>query len=133
MTSTWQGFMQENQQELGGRSIGEALAKLVRERWPTNTSKHVARTWGLDPTTAANVVRGSASERTVTKAIKSEGWALLAPLGEALTGKTYEQHLDGMVREIEDARQRQEARRDRLQALQRRAVALGALDGWEGD
>ena len=127
MALTWESFVQNNKREIVNRTIGEALAKMVRSRWPANTTKHVAKAWDLDAATAANLVRGSASERTVTKAIKAEGWSLLAPLGEALTGQSYDQFLQERVEELEHAKRRQEARRDRLQALQRRADALGAL------
>jgi hypothetical protein len=87
---TWTGadFVQDDRQ-LFGRTLGETLAKMVRQRWPHSTAKNVARAWGLDPTTAENLIRGHASERTITKALRAEGWELLSALGHALTGQTH--------------------------------------------
>ena len=126
MTATGWNFVPEEPQ-LFGRSLGEALARMVRERWPRDTAKQVAKAWDLDPSTAANVCRGHASERTFTKAIKAEGWGILAPLGEAMTGQTYDQHLQLIIEETERARQRIESRRDQVIDLEARARALGNL------
>lgn len=107
MTEWSAGFVSRDGQELFGRTMGETLAKMVRSRWPHHTAKHVARAWDLDPTTAANLTKGHASERTLTKAIKAEGWDLLAALGHALTGQTHheweEQKLQSIIDEAERA------------------------------
>lgn len=127
MTSIGWEFVPEHQPQLIDRTMGEALARLARKRWPRDTAKQVARAWDLDHCTAENVTRGKASERTITKAIKAEGWALLAPLGEALTGLTFEQHLNTIIEETERARQRLEGRRDRVRHLEARASGLAAM------
>lgn len=89
--------------------MGEALAKLVRKRWPKSTAKSVETAWDLDPSTAANLIKGHASERTLTKAIKVEGWELLEALGHALTGQTHqeweEQRLQRIIEEAERAQE----------------------------
>lgn len=100
--------------------MGEALAKLVRKRWPKSTAKSVESAWDLDPSTAANLIKGHASERTLTKAIKVEGWELLEALGHALTGQTHQEWEEQRLnRIIEEASRAQEGIR-RLRA--RRAI-----------
>lgn len=111
-----------------GRTMGEALARQARLRWPRNTAKTVAREWGIDPSTADNLLRGHASERTITKAIKAEGWPLLAALGAALTGQTYDQHIQFMIEETDRARAKLERRRDQVRALEARAYQAGLVD-----
>ena len=113
-------------------SIGEALAELVRQKYPRDTAKHVARSWGIDPATAANVVKGHASERTLTKAIRAEGWGLLAILGAAITGETYEAYeerqLLAIIERANDASTKLvhlRARREALAAQSLDADALG--------
>lgn len=123
-------FVQEKQYELVPRTMGEHLAKFVRTKWPRNTAKAVERAWDIDPQTSANLLRGKASERTISKAIKSEGWPLLRALGEAMTGQSYEQFLESLVHEQERIRERAEARRDHVRALEARAASL--LDAGDG-
>jgi hypothetical protein len=88
MTQWMDGFVPDDGQ-LFRRTMGETLAQMVRRRWPHHTAKQVAKAWDLDPTTAANLTKGHASERTLTKAIRAEGWDLLEAMGEALTGQSY--------------------------------------------
>lgn len=101
-------FVSQDRQEL--TTMGAALARLVRKRWPDATAKRVEAAWDLDRTTANNLIKGHASERTVTKAIKAEGWELLAALGEALTGQTHhEWEEQRLQRIIEEANRAQES------------------------
>lgn len=129
MTSLGWEFVPEDRQ-LIGRTVGELLAQLVRDRWPRNTAKHVARAWNIDTATATNLVRGHASERTITKALRAEGWEILEVLGFALTGLSHDEWLEQkLCKIIEEAERAQEgirslrARRDRLEA---RAAAVVA-------
>lgn len=112
-------------------SIGEALADLARQKYPRDTAKHIARAWGIDASTAANVVRGHASERTLTKAIKAEGWGLLACLGAALTGETYEQfeerQLQQIIERAADASQKLVQLRTRREAMDSQSLDPDAL------
>lgn len=112
-------------------SIGEALADLARQKYPRDTAKHIARAWGIDASTAANVVKGHASERTLTKAIKAEGWGLLACLGAALTGETYEQfeerQLQQIIERAADASQKLVQLRSRREAMASQSLDPDAL------
>lgn len=107
------------------RTIGEAVRRVIRRRWPANAAKHLEREWDLDPKTAKNVVQaGAVSERTLTKAIRAEGWGLLNELGEALTGHTYDQHLELRIEETRRAKERLARRRERIRDLEARASEL---------
>lgn len=123
MAATGMGFVPLDRQ-LFALGVGEALARAVKQRWPHHTAKQLERTWGVDRTTAANIVKGHASERTITKAIQAEGWPLLAVLGEALTGLTYDQHLQSEIEEIERAKQRLETRRERMAEMVARTCEM---------
>lgn len=112
-------------------SLGEALSELVRQRYPRDTAKHLAKAWDIDPATAANVVKGHASERTLSKAIKAEGWALLAHLGAALTGETYHEYEERLLADIieraADASQKLVQLRSRREALASQSLDPDAL------
>lgn len=128
MTQWLETFVTPDGQELFPRTMGEALAKMVRARWPHHTAKQVARAWDLDDTTAKNLTKGHASERTLTKAIRVEGWDLLAQLGHALTGQTHheweEQRLTRIIEEAANAQESIRRLRTRAQLL-----AEASLDG----
>ena len=111
-----------------GKSLGEAVAGLVRRRWPNNAAKQIARAWDLDPKTAKNVVQqGHVSERTLTKAIRAEGWDFIAALGVELTGRTYDQHLAYIIEQEAHAQKDRERHRDNVVRLETRARELGAV------
>jgi hypothetical protein len=113
------------------KTVGDALRGLIRKRYASHAAKRIERDWDLDPKTARNVVtQGHVSERTITKAIRAEGWPLLMALGAELTGETFEQYevrrLNQLIKEAEDARQNilsLAVRREEVEARARRAVA----------
>jgi hypothetical protein len=118
------------ERQLFALGLGEAMAALVRQRYPRDTAKRIARAWDLDPSTASNVVKGHCSERTLTKALRSEGWPLIEALGATLTGETFEQYqerrLTQLIREAADGLEKVRSlavRREEVEARARRAVA----------
>jgi hypothetical protein len=124
MTEWATDFMGRDTDELFPRTLGEEVAAMVRRRWPRDTAKQVAKAWDLDPKTAKNVIEGHASERTLTKALKAEGWGLLETLGHALTGQTYEEwqeervnHLIGVAERAKQNVERLRAHRERLEEI----------------
>lgn len=132
------GHAMANFLPLGGQllatGIGEAVAALVRTKYPRDTAKHLARSWEIDHATAVNVVKGHCSTRTLAKAFQAEGWELITALGASLTGETFEQYeerrLQSIIKQAEHARQnldRIRARRAELDACA--SVALSAVDG----
>lgn len=109
-------------------SLGEALHRVISRRWKTNAAKMIERSWGVDPKTATNFAsEKKLSERTLTKAAKAERWALWHALGEEMFGESYEDYLRGVINDLEQERQRAEARRDRLRDLEGRASRVFAV------
>jgi hypothetical protein len=115
-------------------SIGEALKKVIRDRYANNAAKRIEGDWGLDPKTARNVVTvGHVSERTLTKAVRAEGWDLILALGAELTGETHsqweERRLNHIIQEAERARKNLVSLRQRREAVEARAAdVLDAFD-----
>lgn len=130
MTHSMTGFLPVLGHKLDDGSLGEVLATFIRRRWPTDTAKQTARAWGLDPSTAANVTKGHASERTLKKALQAEGWPLLMALGEAVTGQSYEQFLRGVIDDQRAAIERAEARRNSLRSLEDSAASVLEARSW---
>lgn len=127
MTATEYEFVPLDRQ-LFGLSLGEALAGLARQKYPRDTAKHLARAWQIDPSTAANVLKGHASERTLAKAFRAEGWTLIDAIGKAVTGETFHEYeertLTLKIQEAENARQNLVRIRSRREALEQRAAGL---------
>lgn len=109
------------------QSLGEAVQTVIRRRWRSNAAKMLEQQWDLDPRTAKNVVQtGNVSERTLNKAIRAEGWSLLAELGEALTGQSYEDHLASLIEDTRRAQEHLARRRDHVRDLEARAASVVA-------
>ena len=88
MTMTADGIMTLDGQMLPfSRDLREALAIYARRRWPVNTSGHAAKTWGIPKSTAVNLLKGHASDATVTRIIRAGGWELALPVIGAVIGQ----------------------------------------------
>lgn len=125
MTAIGAGFLPLDAQ-IFDRTLGEAMADIARHRYPRDTAKHIARAWGIDASTATNVVRGHCSERTLTKAFKAEGWPLIAALGAVVTGETYQEHEERKLQTIIEEGVRAH---DQLRSLRARRAALESSAG----
>jgi hypothetical protein len=87
MSLTADAIMTLNGQHLPfSRDLREALAIYARRTWPLNTSIHAAKAWGVSKSTAANVLKGHASDATVTRIIRAGGWELALPVIGAVIG-----------------------------------------------
>ncbi len=107
------------------KSIGDAVRGLVRRRWQTNTAKQIERAWDLDPKTAKNVVsNGHVSERTLTKAVRAEGWAFLDALGHELTGESYADYLHRIIEREANVQRDRERERDSVRRMEAIAADL---------
>lgn len=134
----WQVVGADNRELQLGSTIGDALRRLVRERFKHHTAKKIEAKWGLDPRTARNVVsQGNVSERTLTKAALAERWSLWMALGEELFGESYAEWEEARLSLIieEAARDLERVRRLRPlgAALYERAFADGAAGDVEDD
>lgn len=94
------------------RDLREAVAIYARRTWPTNTSGNAAKAWRIPKTTAANLLKGSASDATLTTILRAGGWQLALAVVGATIGQTLEDHL-------ERERNAHEAHAERLGALAR--------------
>lgn len=111
-----------------GKTIGDAVRDLVRKRWPNNAAKLIEREWGLDPKTAKNVVSsGNVSERTLTKAIRAEGWGFLEALGREVTGESYADHLTRIIERDAIVQQQREAQRAAVRRLEERTRHIAGV------
>jgi hypothetical protein len=75
------------------RDLREALAIYARRTWPLNTSGHASQAWKIPKTTAANLLKGHASDATITAVLRAGGW----PLALAVVGATIGQSLDDFI------------------------------------
>lgn len=136
---TWQIVGTDYRELQLGSTIGDALRRLVRERFKHHTAKKIEAKWGLDARTARNVVsQGNVSERTLTKAALAERWSLWMALGEELFGQSYaeweEQRLQKIIEEAERDLDRVRRLRPQASALSERSVAahaVGSVDAVE--
>lgn len=107
------------------RDLREALAIYARRTWPLNTSVHAAKAWGIPKSTAANLLKGHASDATVTRIIRAGGWALALPVIGAVIGEPVHAFFrDQMRQAAKDAERAQE--HERLAAAAYRRLASDA-------
>lgn len=114
------------------RDLREALGLYARRKWRRDTAKQAAKAWGLPHATAANLLKGHASDATVTRVLRAGGWRLASAVVGAVIGETYDDFLQSELEAIahERARIEQQDRdlRARWSAVQaRRAVDAGGL------
>lgn len=106
------------------QDLREALANYARRTWPTNTSGHMAKAWGISKDTAKNILKGHASDATVTRIIRAGGWALVLPVMGAVIG----QPVDAFFRQ-----QLKVAAREAERAVEHEELARAAYRRLEGD
>jgi hypothetical protein len=109
-------------------SLGEAVSKWLKHRYPQHTAKTVARDTGLDTRTAENLLQGHVSSVSLTKLIGRYGWSFLTAVGAAVIGETYESSITRELEEIADDWRELEAREARLRGSYARLRARSAVD-----
>jgi hypothetical protein len=110
------------------RNLGGVLAGFVRQRFPRDTIKQTAKALNCTLPAAANVTKGHASERTLTKAFQVWPWELSIAVGEAFSGRTYADDLTRIIEETARAQENLAARRDHVRQLEARAFGLDGLE-----
>lgn len=111
------------------RDLREALALFARRKWPLNTSVHAAKAWGVPKSTAANLLKGHASDATVTRIFRAGGWELALPVIGAVIGEPvhsfFRDQLKLAATEAERAREHEQL----AQAAYRRLASDAAASG----
>ena len=110
------------------RNLGGVLAAFVRKRFPRDTIKQTAKALNCTLPAAANVTKGHASERTLTKAFQVWPWELAQAVGEAFSGRTYADELQHIIEETARAQERLATRRDHVRQLEARAFGLDRVE-----
>lgn len=110
------------------RNLGGVLAAFVRRRFPRDTIKQTAKALNCTLPAAANVTKGHASERTLTKAFQVWPWELSVAVGEAFSGRTYADDLQRIIEETARAQERLATRRDHVRQLEARAFGLDRVE-----
>lgn len=129
MSQDWTEIMGLDPQELQlSLTAGEAVAKWLRHRHPTNTAKIVARDLGVDPRTAENLLSGHLSGPTITRLFRAYGWRFIAVVGAATVGETYEASIERELREIAHERRDIEEREQRLRQAYARVHTRRTVD-----
>lgn len=108
---------------------GEAVARWLRDRYPQNTAKLVARDTGMDVRTVENVLAGHLSGPTITKLIMTYRSGLGLALLAAIMGQSVEQDIERELREIADERRQLDKADDDLRARYAALRARGSADG----
>jgi len=109
------------------RDLREALAIYARRTWPLHTSVHAAKAWGVPKSTAANLLKGHASDATVTKIIRAGGWALALPVIGAVIGEPVHDFFREQMRQAAKDAERAQHHEQLAQAAYRR-LARDAAD-----
>lgn len=114
------------------RDLREALGLYARRTWPRDTAKSAAREWGLPLATASNLLKGHASDATVTKVLRAGGWRLASAVVGAVIGQSYDDFLHSELEAIAHERARIEDQETRIRQRYaahraRSAVAGGGL------
>lgn len=118
------------------RDLREALAIYARRKWPVNTSGHTAKAWGIPKTTAANLLKGHASDATVTAIIRAGGWELALPVIGAVIGhpvhEFFKAQMRSAAREAEIAQQHEQLAAAAYRRLAGDTSSPGAARGARG-
>lgn len=109
MTLTAENLMTFDGQMLPfSRDLREALGLYARRTWPLHTSVHASKAWGVSKETAKNLLKGHASDATVTLILRKGGWALALPVIGAVIGEPvhafFREQTRQAAREAEHAR-----------------------------
>jgi hypothetical protein len=113
------------------RDLREALAIYARRMWPLNTSVHAAKAWGVSKSTATNVLKGHASDATVTRIIRAGGWELALPVIGAVIGHPVHSFFRDQMQKAAKEAERAE-HHDRLASAAYRRLEGSPADHGEG-
>jgi hypothetical protein len=91
------------------RDLREAVAIYMRRTWPLNTAGCAAQAWGIPKTTAKSLMKGHASDATMTAVLRAGGW----PLAIAVIGATIGERLEDFIQAERKSLEREAQQRER--------------------
>ena len=116
--------------------IENALAQIVRRRWPSNTVENVAAEWGLTKGRAANVVYAHASMASLNLIVahKRGGWPVVIAIFQQVIKTSLQAWVSAEVRSLEQTSRIAAAEAQRLGELERGLdrIALRGLGRSQG-
>lgn len=114
------------------RNVGGVLAAFVRGKFPRDTIKRTASALDCTLPAAANVTKGHASERMITKAHQTWPFEFSEAIDRAFTGMTRADYLKRIIEDEAREHDKRQAERLEHRRLEERAFELVALSGRQG-
>ena len=110
--------------------IENALARIVRRRWPSNTVDNVAAEWGLPAGRARNVVYARTSMATLNLIVRHKrgGWSIVIAIFETVITTTLRDFVAREVLTLNDTLRHAQREADRLAKLEGDLGQLAGLD-----
>ena len=121
MTHTGETFLADDWHE-STRNVGGVLAAFVRAKFPRDTIKRTANALDCTLPAAANVTKGHASERTITKAHQTWPFEFSEAIDRAFTGMTRAEYLRRILEEETREHEARQAHRTEQIRLETRAL-----------
>lgn len=103
------------------RNVGGVLAAFVRRKFPRDTIKRTALALDCTLPAAANITKGHASERMLTKAHQVWPFEFSDAIDVAFTGMTRAEYLQSLIDRENDEHRSRQARRAEQIRLETRA------------
>ena len=110
--------------------IENALARIVRRRWPSNTVDNVAAEWGLPAGRARNVVYARTSMATLNLIVRHQrgGWSIVIAIFETVITTSLRDFVAREVLTLNDTLRHVQREADRLAKLEGDLGQLAGLD-----
>ena len=109
--------------------IENALAKIVRRRWPSNTVENVAAEWGLTHGRARNVVYAHTSMASLNLIVRHKrgGWPIIIAIFETVIKTSLRDYVSQEVRGLNETLRRAQREADALAKLESDLCELSDL------
>ena len=111
--------------------FGLTVAAVLRERYPRDTAKLIARDLKCSPKSAENLLNGHLSARSITRLTLAYGLGFLIDAGARLTGVTLENYIIEKARAARLAQEHWDRRGQEYEAMHA-ALATGETDNHRG-
>lgn len=107
------------------RDLREAVVLYLKKAYPINTTLHISNLMDVDKPTAKNLLKGHASDATITKVLRAGGWEMAMAVLGSVIGHSLDQHITKKAIEHEQRAQRQREVARQLRAFSDRVDSPG--------